>query len=164
MKLLREYIGRVLQEGMKTHSELPAGVHILIRDTGRSISIAYSDENGDEFDEFSRSPVKGFVTASKTHTGAYQVGYAMNLASPGWGPLLYDLMIEYVTQKGSSLVPSESQSADAIRLWTYYDDHRVRRPGNDQGDIDKTPHGYTKTPNTVSTLDSKGMIHRSSSN
>jgi hypothetical protein len=65
--------------------------------------------------------------------GAYIIDWA-NVSSlireEGWGPMLYDVAMEYATSKGSGLMSDRSDvSSDAFGVWQYYADQR--------GDVEK---------------------------
>jgi len=57
-------------------------------------------------------------------------------AEHGWGPLAYDILMEKVTSLHSELGPGDA-SADALRVWDYYE---TSRP-----DVEMSEHGFTFT-------------------
>jgi len=57
-------------------------------------------------------------------------------AEHGWGPLAYDILMEKVTSLHSELGPGDA-SADALRVWDYYE---TSRP-----DVEMSAHGFTFT-------------------
>jgi hypothetical protein len=127
MKYLRKYIRQILlTEGMKTAAELPDDIGIIIDDDGGNISIYYAEIKDGEVGP-SRG-IHGGIDLGPSAPGdieyapcegAYVVQNSE--ASSGWGPLLYDVAIEYASIKGSGLVSDRRQvSADAEYVWHTY--------------------------------------------
>ena len=149
MGLLREYIRTLLTEAAKTPEELPAGIFVLLVSNQGHVSAKYVNKKG-------RRPrgMAGVVTADLVipdlttddagaiHTsgetyGAFEV--TISRAKSGWGPLLYDVVLETVTQMGSGLTPDRySVSDDALRVWDHY---LYYRPDVDWAQLDFEP-GY----------------------
>ena len=147
MKLLREAIRKlILQEGMITVDELPEDVIIRIRElSGRSARIQYA-----WFDDrlqklfptgiFSREdPVKkeypncwGTILIEKDVNGIPVWQVTSSTAGQGYGPLLYDIAMEYATQNGLGLMSDRSSVSEdedgAVHVWDYY---LANRDGND---------------------------------
>lgn len=144
MKLLRETIRKIiLQEGMVTANQLPDGVIILIREfRGRSARIQYG-----WFDEkqqkpfptgvFARQdPIKenhpncwGTIVIEKDINGIPVWQVTSSQSGEGYGPLLYDIAMEYATENGLGLMSDRSSVSDgedgAVNVWDYYMKHRV---------------------------------------
>ena len=60
-------------------------------------------------------------------------------AKQGWGPLLYDVLMEVATEMGKGLTPDRRSLSDsAKRVWSYYFSNR--------GDISKNVLDYKKSP------------------
>ena len=125
----------------------------------------------------------GLVTAGKMFGNTWEVNSSQ--ATKGFGPHLYDLVMEGVTSKGGMLVSDRaSVSADAKRVWDYYyskrpDVQKKQLHPNDWPiniDLDKFPsedqsswppktdvaswslkHGYMKTPNLLNKPNVKKM-------
>ena len=73
---------------------------------------------------------QGHATASKLRDNLYYVG--LSSATKGYGPRLYDVLMEAVTEKGAMLTSDRSSvSGDARKVWEYY--------FNNRGDVKKTP-------------------------
>lgn len=122
MKLLREYVRELLSEAAKGPQDLPDGVYVtIVADGPGGAEIFYSDDKGQIIYD-NRYAVKGNVTLSKPDLpcgGALEVTAAK--ATSGWGPLLYDVAMEYATQYGGGLISDRfSVSPDARRVWSYY--------------------------------------------
>ena len=68
---------------------------------------------------------------------AWQVGGSA--ATPGWGPLLYDVAMEWATLNGGGLVSDrEIVSGDAQRVWDYYMANRGDVTGIQLDDLENT--------------------------
>ena len=147
MKLLRKIIQKmILQEGMVTADQLPDDVIIRIREFGgRSARIQYAwfdDRQQKLFPTgiFSRpDPVKeehpqcwGTIVIEKDVNGKPVWQVASSQSGEGYGPLLYDIAMEYATERGLGLMSDRSSVSDgedgAVNVWDYYMEHRV---GND---------------------------------
>jgi hypothetical protein len=157
MKTLRQYVRRVLTEAAKGPMDLPDGVFIKVVEAEDFISAKYCAANGRKFnvdDNF----VNGFVTARlrPTEIPKEMKTYSVVLAQThigkkvvhGWGPMLYDVVMERLGLRGYGLAPDRKEvSADAIKVWDFYMNHR--------GDIEKKQLDFrpdyerheTETPN-----------------
>jgi len=93
---------------------------ISITEDGDMLSVGYLKND-------SRS---GYVQAMKYKDNLWYVG--LSKATKGYGPRLYDVAMEAVTEKGAMLTSDRSMvSADAQKVWAYYFKNR--------GDVKKTP-------------------------
>ena len=147
MKLLRETIRRlILQEllkrrpppkkrvsrGMKT--ELNPGerasieywqgsYHITIKDDSRTIASMQLSPIGNDSDDYSWSTRDD---CSDQHSGTYlEVGPDNSRADHGYGPLMYDIALEYAYQLGMYIVPDRTGvSSAASNMWKHYKDKR----------------------------------------
>jgi len=73
---------------------------------------------------------QGYASAYKLRDNLYYVG--LSSATKGYGPRLYDILMEAVTEKGAMLTSDRSVvSGDAKKVWEYYFKNR--------GDVKKTP-------------------------
>ena len=128
-----------LAEGMKTVADLPDDLYIGIMDEGgENVHFYYSDEEGNDTD-FYDDPVSGIVSikrpSSFTNVSFATGMWAQNTegacdgawvissteATKGWGPLLYDIAIEWATENGEGLTPDRfAVSPDAAKVWDYY--------------------------------------------
>ena len=147
MKLLRETIRKlILQEGMITADQLPEDVIIRIKEFGsRSARIQYAwfDDRQQKLFPigiYSREdPVKdeypdcwGTILIQKDVNGIPVWQVTSSTAGQGYGPLLYDIAMEYATQNGLGLMSDRSSVSEgedgAVNVWNYYLENRV---GND---------------------------------
>jgi len=139
MKNLFENWREYLTEGMKTPEDLPDDVYIGIRGDGRDrwsvggindVIFYYSYSDGEEIDPYAElqgmiiiSPAGGELVGGQKEgscDGAWVVMEAE--ASEGWGPLLYDVAIEWATiNGGQGLTPDRtSVSKEALAVWDFY--------------------------------------------
>ena len=73
---------------------------------------------------------QGYATAYKLRDNLYYVG--LSSATDGYGPRLYDVLMEAVTEKGAMLTSDRSVvSGEARKVWEFYFKNR--------GDVKKTP-------------------------
>ena len=132
MRLLREYIRELLREGAKGPKDLPAGVDVVINSTGNRVVIAYSDGSGEITIQRTDFQRKKYGECD----GAWMVSWVE--AKSGWGPLLYDLAIEWASENGGGLTADRvSVSPAARKVWDYYltkrsdvNDHQLDNPDN----------------------------------
>ena len=135
-KGMREYESRpretdYAQGGFRTRKFAEGGVagkeknygKIILKDGNSqlsgSVSASYLDGGGN-----------GEVVAHDMGSGFYSV--ASSSATSGYGPRLYDVVMESVTQSGKKLVSDRSRVSNAAkRVWEYYLQNR--------GDVNKTP-------------------------
>ena len=123
MNLLREYIRTLLTEAAKGPIDLPEDVFVQILDKGDHAVFRYVVENPDNGTYInSTAPVGGKVAIMKPDHpcgGAWEV--ALSTASQGWGPMLYDVAMEWATQNGGGLVSDRSHVSPSARgVWDYY--------------------------------------------
>ena len=134
MKLLRETIRRILlAEAAKIPTDLPKGYLITMRTEGsdwarweivKGTTKYYNTaEHGDA--------VYGHMDIGKVHKDRYgncldAWMVRMSKASKGFGPMLYDIALEYSTQMGSGLISDRGGSTPAAHdVWDYYLQNRV---------------------------------------
>ena len=127
MNLLREYIRELLTEAAKKPRDLPAGVQIVIKSHGpKGAKIYYAEEDEEHIVATQDGPWgEMFIVdvADRNDTGpcggAWKVS-SVN-AGAGWGPMLYDVAMEYATVMGGGLIADrDSVSKDARAVWNYY--------------------------------------------
>jgi len=130
-RLIRESI--VLSESAKTPAMLPDDVVVVISlPVPNYVNIYYGDRDYPEDSvprQYSGKPW-GRVTLGKTYEsigecdGAMKIGNAM--VASGWGPLLYDVAMEYATQNANGLIADrDGVSPMARAVWRYYLEKRV---------------------------------------
>jgi len=124
---VRQYIrSLILTEGMKTAAELPDDISVIIEDDGHNVYIYYAEIiNGDVK---SSREIQGEIELVPSAPG--DIEYApcegayvvqSSEATSGWGPLLYDIAIEYASIKGSGLVSDRrGVSMNARHIWHTY--------------------------------------------
>jgi len=128
MKLLREYIRSLLTEAAMGTKDLEAidGAMITITDWGSSANVQYYDAGKTlaRYDVPSGRVAIGEIIDPEMWGngpcgGAWQVQEAN--ADHGWGPLLYDVAIEFATMRANGLVPDRREvSMEARNVWKYY--------------------------------------------
>jgi len=146
-----------LAEGMKTVADLPDDLYIGIMDEGgENVHFYYSDEEGNDTD-FYDDPVSGIVSikrpSSFTNVSFATGMWAQNTegacdgawvissteATKGWGPLLYDIAIEWATENGEGLTPDRfAVSPDAAKVWDYYLTKRSDVSADQLDDLENT--------------------------
>ena len=150
------------------------------------VTYASIDESGQTYNLGYNDAINGKVGISPPNEnpdhgpcdGTWQV--RLSSAAPGWGPLLYDIAIEYATLHGNGLISDrEEVSDDARAVWDYYvnsrtgdgvDNHQLDDLNNTLTDIevdncDQNISGgkgewlesslskrYTKPPTTINQL------------
>jgi hypothetical protein len=117
MKQLRQYIRQILlTEGMKTADELPDDAYVWINHNGSMFSVQVAHAGAGY-----RGPgVLANVALRKAPhgcSGAWEVTNAR--AKEGWGPLAYDIAMEYVGHEGI-MCDRASVSDDAAKVWDFY--------------------------------------------
>ena len=133
MKLLFENWREYLKEedkGMKTvDALLEKGVYIAIKKTQGGFAVYYSDKDGRRTPP-TRAGQEVVVPHGKIKfapVGSFE-GNCLNAfvvfgskADNRWGPLLYDIAIEWATERGSGLIADRGiVSPEARAVWDYY--------------------------------------------
>jgi len=129
MNLLREYIRELLKEGANDIADLEShDLYVTIKqdpDEAFGTQIYYSDSKGISRDIDPSAPIAGEIALTPSAAegmacdDAWQIEYAE--ATGGWGPLLYDIAMEFATLNGGGLTPDRvSVSSDAKAVWDYY--------------------------------------------
>jgi len=136
MRLLREYIRQLLTEAAKGPTDLPEGTWVQILSQGNDdVKISYVDNMGEENTSSSTGhegeltpPPYGEIMIEKASSAsesfgecgdAYMVTYSE--AEHGWGPLLYDVAMEWATLNGGGVIGDRTGvSGAAHNVWNYY--------------------------------------------
>ena len=122
MKLLREYIRELLTEAAKGPADLPEGVFVEIIEQGDHAKFRYAYKDPASPPSPGSSSPGGKVAIMKPDHpcgGAWEV--VLSNATSGWGPMLYDVAMEWATQNGGGLVSDRSSVSPAAReVWNYY--------------------------------------------
>jgi len=147
MKSLRQYIRQVLlTEAAMGVKDLPKDKVIVINrhsPTGAMIYYAAADDplNQAQYDEPASGDINIYSLGKVSYgscDGAWMVGGAF--AQSGWGPLLYDVAIEWATENAGGLIADRSEvSSEAFQVWQYYMQNR--------GDV--TAHQLDDEENTL---------------
>lgn len=109
--------------------DLPEGAYVTILDTDPDFYFYYSDEYGQELQE--GTEIFGSVMISRVSTnldGNCFKGMTVvetKDTKSGWGPLLYDIALEFATQNSNGLMSDRSTVTDAAaNVWQKYLDTR----------------------------------------
>ena len=147
----------MLTEAMKTVDNLiSVGDNAFIRinenRAGRTkeVAISYVDASGKDLRTVVDAGPWGvvFITNDRkwtqsSHSDDGPCGNAWRIttseASPGWGPLLYDVAMEYATMNGEGLTADRgSVSKEAYAVWNYYLNSRGDVSSSQLDDLDNT--------------------------
>ena len=160
MKLLLENWRKFITEGMMDVNDLSEDVYIrIVEESSTVTSFQYVDRRGKRRMSMSHKPPWGIVRIEPARgaapfgdgpcDGAWVV--SQSAASTGWGPLLYDVAIEWATENGNGLTAdrgSVSNSAQAV--WDYY--------LNKRGDV--SDHQLDDMDNTLTSIDADNCAHK----
>ena len=175
MNLLREYIRELLTErsGMRVAEDLPDGIVVTVEDFGKRAEIYYdstSEPGSTDIYPFGRITIEAPWPAGDCDN-AWNVARAD--ADHGWGPLLYDIAIEWATQNANGLMSDRAAvDEEAINVWDKYislgraTTHQVGNESCDQ-DVAEEDKGsdwkesslskrYTRPPTTIDALKAAG--------
>tara|TARA_B100000035_G_C20972494_1_gene541706 strand:- start:530 stop:1219 length:690 start_codon:yes stop_codon:yes gene_type:complete len=121
-----------LEEAAAGPQDLDDSTKLICTDNGDEIKIKYSGK------------VTGYIEAKKLDTSGkyacyyndssfYYISDVEVQKEGGWGPMLYDVLMEYVwnTYKSGLTADRERVSGDAIKVWDYYFEKR--------SDVEKVP-------------------------
>ena len=122
MKLLREYIRELLTEAAKGPADLPEDVFVEIVDQGEHAAVRYVKKNPDDGRYYNAESLDGRVAIMRPdHPCGDAWEVVLSRAPRGWGPMLYDVAMEWATQNGGGLVSDRSSvSPSAREVWNYY--------------------------------------------
>lgn len=113
---------------MKTAGDIPDGYAVQIL-TGKVVTVRYvrSTVHGTWSRATERDSTHGHVIMSKSPVivkwGTCSKAFVVTSSNvkKGWGPLLYDVAMEYATKHGGGLTPDRSSvSDDARKVWKVY--------------------------------------------
>ena len=167
-KLLTEWRKFVLTEGMKTAADLPQGSGIaMISRSGQSLPagnpmFVYTYDGKPLYNyphpRFNPGVPEGapwgevLIGKLKPNSqgdcsDAYGIDHSETAS--GWGPLLYDVAMEWASKNGTGLTSDRgSVSKDAYNVWNYY---LRNRPDVESTQLDIRNSGYEKiTPDDES--------------
>lgn len=104
---------------MKTPSQLPEDYNFYIEELAGEIMFRIDTEQGNR-----PLAVMTIHTPTKSLDGGSCGGawiVTSSNAKQGWGPLMYDVAIEWASLNGKGLAPDRDQvSDDALRVWDRY--------------------------------------------
>lgn len=137
MKLLltewRKYLqeDEVLEEAMKTPDDLPEDTFVCIQMRGEKyFKVFYCDSEGKQNFPYSPSGIYGVIKIAKRDQGPdFDGGNCLETmvvamteeTANGWGPLLYDIAIEWSSKIANGLTPDRSTvSRSAYAVWKKY--------------------------------------------
>jgi len=134
MKHLRQYIKQILlTEAANQPADIPDGYFIVMRTEGTEWARWEFVKGNPKYYETAYHPdaVYGHMDIGKVHKDRYgncldAWMVRMSKAKDGFGPMLYDVALEYATQMGSGLISDRGGSTPAAqKVWDYYYYNRV---------------------------------------
>lgn len=142
MNLLREYIRQLLTEAARGPADLPPGFGVAIIDYGsEEVDVLYYDPTENQSTETPTGYIQANL-ASASGDGDCRGSWVIlgAEADSGWGPMLYDVLMEYISSvKDSSLAPDRAMvSQDAYGVWNYY--------ANNRPDVKRHPLDFRQIP------------------
>jgi hypothetical protein len=163
MNILRRFISSVLSEAALGPRNVPDGCYVHIKElTSKHVTVLLFDANQTVLAEagMEQDPDSDVWFIATTH------------AEGGWGPLVYDVAMEWASMNGSGLASDRDiVSQDALRVWGFYKDKRpdVKHHilpkellGKDAAkpDAAKSPlaYRYTKQPTAIGELKKLGKL------
>lgn len=140
--MLRKYIRQLLSEAAKGPADLPDDVFVRFEVDDGLVEIFYTDARGGQF-RSGVDKIYGTIQIVKDESGygpcAGSWMVAWSRAAPGWGPMLYDLAIEFATKNGTGLMSDRREvSSSAANVWTHYMNKRPDVVGTQLDDLDNT--------------------------
>jgi hypothetical protein len=161
-KIFENWNKYVLNEAMKGPEDLPDDVYVLINteEFPDMVVFSYVNRAGNQI-KAGDGPVSGFVAIAKNDEfggclGAWVIDFTT--AEKGWGPLLYDVAIEWATMRGKGLMPDRVGVSDkAYAVWDFYLKNRsdVEKTQLDSMNNDLTPDEKDNCMQTSSNVHSK---------
>ena len=145
MNLLREYIKELLSEAAKGPRDLPRDISVKIDTDPHGVTITYTSSDGGPPSMYSITPVVGEIMLETLPPneplgpcgGAWMIGSAQ--ATKGWGPMLYDVAMEYATMNGGGIIADRGAVSPAARkVWDYYMNNRGDVTGIQLDDLKNT--------------------------
>lgn len=153
---LKLIINEVLEEAARGSADLPEIAYVKIEtgmDYGQKYYAAfYADQNGNQLYSNSDDVPHGYVKILEKVDiyeqfpclDAMMVSYSQ--VAGGWGPLLYDVVMEIATMKGGGLVSDRTVlSSEGYAVWEFYANNRPDvekiQLDNEAGDL--TPDDYS---------------------
>lgn len=157
-----------LNEAAMKPVDLPAGVNVQIKPgSNNSMKFLYVDDNSQQLKKKDGAAIYGMVavlpstvmgTQRSKCGGAYEVMWAG--AADGWGPLLYDVAMEWTTQNGGGLISDRGHvSPEARSVWDYYMSNRPDVQVHQLDDLENTltPIDDDNCNQKIASYDNRGM-------
>jgi hypothetical protein len=114
---------QMLNEAAMSPADLPEDFYIKLEAYGDFVEISYEHRDGLD------NSIEGMLVAEKMNpqdciANSYEITSAE--ATKGWGPLLYDVMMEYLTSSRNATLTSDRGmvSGDAKNVWDFYLNNR----------------------------------------
>ena len=127
-------------EAAKGPQDLHRNVYVKIDPDPHGVTIYYADKHGDPEEYPSGEIMLEILTADEPEGpcgGAWMIGSAE--ASTGWGPMLYDVAMEYATMNGGGMVADRGSVSPAARkVWDYYMNSREDVTAHQLDDLKNT--------------------------
>jgi len=133
----RQLRNLILNEAMITAFDLDPSVGIAIIESSDTASFVYASFDSNNFvhtthsvsEESGPNGIYGTVSIMKLQEGRNCSGawgiIGFSETAHGYGPLLYDIAIEYASKYGTGLVSDRGSVSDAAQgVWRYYDEKR----------------------------------------
>jgi len=159
VKLLREYIKKILlTEVAKGPSDLPDNVFVQIKESSDFAEfqlvkkVGESEKYGPRYGRTVEQTDGIYGMIQLESVGVYDVGPCSNAfmiswsgATSGYGPMLYDLAMEWATANGGGLIADRSTvTGEARAVWDYYLNNRsdieivqLDDPNNELTDVEE---------------------------
>jgi|TARA_Y100000310_G_scaffold197178_1_gene197250 hypothetical protein len=153
--LLREWVRGLLTEAAKGPQDLPDGIFVKIfldnDGYGDIAEVQYVEDDGNSVGWGSRPTPEGtpfgivmiYKPTEKEAATAGQCEDAWMVldssAVPGWGPMLYDVAMEYATLNGGGLISDRGVVSNSARkVWDYYMNNRPDVTAHQLDDLENT--------------------------
>lgn len=117
---------QIIKEAMMMPMDLPEGYYVMIDYDADTIEVSY--EFDDSMGVENELGLAGSVDATNLYGGCIDNVFIINTANvniKGWGPMLYDVLIERLAEDGIAITADRSLvSEDAWKIWNYYINNR----------------------------------------
>ena len=113
---------KIIKEEMMMPMDLPEGYYVMIDYDVDTIEVSYEfDDSMGVEDELG---LEGAVDATNLYGGCIDNVFLINTANvniKGWGPMLYDVLIERLAEDDIAITADRSLvSEDAWKVWNFY--------------------------------------------
>jgi predicted nucleotidyltransferase len=123
----------VIDESMKTAVDIPDNFLVVLDERQMPVKFKVYFASPEDLktplraDEEDSTPFYGYLEVDRMkdepYLGVYKV--SVSEATKGFGPILYDVAMEYASKNGGGLKPDvNSVSADASSVWKFYSEKR----------------------------------------